>query len=129
MKHLPTLINFSAGLLLFVLGLVGYASPEWFFTQKYDVIMPSPQSKTILRVIMGFMATMGAIWLAASFFFTKQRRLLVVTGIMTSGFILSRAGGLLLDGLEQHFTYIEMGFETIAFGIIITAYNLSRESR
>jgi len=71
MKHLPTLINFSAGLLLFVLGFVGYASPEWFFTQKYDVIMPSPQSKTILRVLMGFMATMGAIWLAASFFFTK----------------------------------------------------------
>jgi len=48
---------------------------------------------------------------------------------MTSGFILSRAGSQLLDGLEQHFTYIEMGFETIALGIIITAYNLSRESR
>ena len=56
MKHLPLLINFIAGLLLLILGLSGYAAPEWFFTHKYDVLMPTPQSKTILRVMMGFMA-------------------------------------------------------------------------
>jgi hypothetical protein len=58
-KHLPTIINFTAGLLLLMLGLVGYASPEWFFTHKYDVLMPSPQSRTILKVMM------GTLWLAA----------------------------------------------------------------
>ena len=42
MKHLPLLINFTAGLLLLILGLAGYAAPEWFFTQKYDVLMPTP---------------------------------------------------------------------------------------
>lgn len=60
MKHLPLLINFTAGLLLLILGLAGYAAPEWFFTQKYHVLTPTPQSKTILKVMMGFMAVMGA---------------------------------------------------------------------
>ena len=104
MKHLPLLINFTAGLLLLILGLAGYAAPEWFFTQKYDVLTPTPQSKTILRVMMGFMAVMGALWLSACLLFFHQRRLLLLTGIMTSGFIVSRLGGLLIDGFDQHFT-------------------------
>ena len=126
MKHLPLLINFTAGLLLLILGLAGYAAPEWFFTQKYDVLMPTPQSKTILRVMMGFMAVMGALWLFACLLFFRQRRLLLLTGIMTSGFISSRLGGLLIDGFDQHFTYIELGFEIIALVIIIIVYISSR---
>ena len=118
MKHLPLLINFTAGLLLLILGLAGYAAPEWFFTQKYDVLMPTPQSKTILRVMMGLMAVMGALWLFACLLFFRQRRLLLLTGIMTSGFIASRLGGLLIDGFDQHFTYIELGFDIIALVII-----------
>ncbi|MDG1272162.1 MAG: DUF4345 family protein [Flavobacteriaceae bacterium] len=66
-KHLPRWTNGLAGLLLFAIGLMGYASPEWFFTAKYDVMMPSSQSKTILRVMMGFMAKIGTLWLWASF--------------------------------------------------------------
>mgnify|MGYP000102335399 FL=1 len=126
MKHLPLLINFTAGLLLLILGLAGYAAPEWFFTQKYDVLMPTPQSKTILRVMMGFMAVMGALWLSACLLFFHQRRLLLLTGIMTAGFIASRLGGLLIDGFDQHFTYIELGFEMIALVIIIFVYTSSR---
>ena len=126
MKHLPLLINFTAGLLLLILGLAGYATPEWFFTQKYDVLMPTPQSKTILRVMMGFMAVMGALWLSACLLFFHQRRLLLLTGIMTAGFIASRLGGLLIDGFDQHFTYIELGFEIIALVIIIFVYTSSR---
>lgn len=126
MKHLPLLINFTAGLLLLILGLAGYAAPEWFFTQKYDVLTPTPQSKTILRVMMGFMAVMGALWLSACLLFFHQRRLLLLTGIMTSGFIVSRLGGLLIDGFDQHFTYIELGFEMIALVIIIIVYISSR---
>lgn len=126
MKHLPLLINFTAGLLLLILGLAGYASPEWFFTQKYDVLMPTPQSKTILRVMMGFMAVMGALWLSACLLFFHQRRLLLLTGIMTAGFIVSRLGGLLIDGFDQHFTYVELGFEIIALVIIIFVYTSSR---
>lgn len=53
-QNLSQWINALAGLLLVVLGIMGYASPEWFFTQKYDVLMLSSQSKTILRVMMGF---------------------------------------------------------------------------
>ena len=126
MKHLPLLINFTAGLLLLILGLAGYAAPEWFFTQKYDVLTPTPQSKTILRVMMGFMAVMGALWLSDYLLFFHQRRLLLLTGIMTSGFIVSRLGGLLIDGFDQHFTYIELGFEMIALVIIIIVYISSR---
>ena len=126
MKHLPLLINFTAGLLLLILGLAGYAAPEWFFTQKYDVLTPTPKSKTILRVMMGFMAVMGALWLSACLLFFHQRRLLLLTGIMTSGFIVSRLGGLLIDGFDQHFTYIELGFEMIALVIIIIVYISSR---
>ncbi|MEN8853006.1 MAG: DUF4345 family protein [Candidatus Arcticimaribacter sp.] len=129
MKHLPTIINFTAGLLLLMLGLAGYASPDWFFTHKYDVLMPSPQSRTILRVMMGFMAVMGALWLAACILFFNQRRLLFLTGIMTAGFVASRIGGLLIDGLEQHFTYFELGFETIALIVIIVVYRLTRPSQ
>ena len=126
MKHLPLLINFTAGLLLLILGLAGYAAPEWFFTQKYDVLMPTPQSKTILRVMMGFIAVMGALWLSACLLFFHQRRLLLLTGLMTAGFIASRLGGLLIDGFDQHFTYIELGFEMIALVIIIFVYTSSR---
>lgn len=126
MKHLPLLINFTAGLLLLILGLAGYAAPEWFFTQKYDVLTPTPQSRTILRVMMGFMAVMGALWLSACPLFFHQRRLLLLTGIMTAGFIPSRPGGLLIDGFDQHFTYIELGFEMIALVIIIIVYISSR---
>ena len=126
MKHLPLLINFTAGLLLLILGLAGYASPEWFFTQKYDVLTPTPQSKTILKVMMGFMAVMGALWLSACLLFFHQRRLLLLTGIMTAGFIVSRLGGLLIDGFDQHFTYVELGFEIIALVIIIFVYTSSR---
>ena len=129
MKHLPTIINFTAGLLLLMLGLAGYASPDWFFTQKYDVLMPSAQSKTILRVMMGFMAVMGTLWLSACIFFFNQRRLLLLTGIMTSGFIASRLGGLLIDGFDQHFTYIELGFEMIALVITIIVYTSTRPSK
>ena len=127
MKHLPITINFLAGVLLLFLGLTGYASPEWFFTHKYDVIMPTPQSKTILRVMMGFMAVMGVLWLAACLLFFDQRRLLLITGVMTSGFVAARIGGLLLDGFVQHFTYIELGFELIALFIIIIVYRTSRK--
>lgn len=129
MKHLPITINLFAGILLLVLGLAGYASPEWFFTDKYDVLMPSPQSKTILRVMMGFMAVMGTLWLAACVLFFNQRRLLLLTGIMTAGFVASRIGGLLIDGLDQHFTYIEMGFEIIALIVIIVVYRLTQPSQ
>jgi len=31
-QNLPQWINALAGLLLLVLGIMGYASPEWFFT-------------------------------------------------------------------------------------------------
>ena len=127
MKHLPISINFLAGILLLILGLAGYASPEWFFTQKYDVIMPTPQSKTILRVMMGFMAVMGTLWLTACLLFFDQRRLLLLTGVMTSGFVAARLGGLLIDGFEQHFTYIELSFELIALFIIIVVYRTSRK--
>lgn len=129
MKHLPIIINLFAGILLLVLGLAGYASPEWFFTDKYYVLMPSPQSKTILRVMMGFMAVMGTLWLAACVLFFNQRRLLLLTGIMTAGFVASRIGGLLIDGLDQHFTYIEMGFEIIALIVIIVVYRLTQPSQ
>jgi len=125
MKHLPISINFLAGILLLILGLAGYASPEWFFTQKHDVIMPTPQSKTILRVMMGFMAVMGTLWLSACLLFFDQRRLLLLTGVMTSGFVAARLGGLLIDGFEQHFTYIELSFELIALFIIF--YRTSRK--
>ncbi|MEL0301232.1 MAG: DUF4345 family protein [Flavobacteriaceae bacterium] len=109
-----------------MLGLAGYAAPEWFFTQKYDVLTPTPQSKTILKVMMGFMAVMGALWLSACPLFFHQRRLLMLNGIMTAGFIPSRPGGLLIDGFDQHFTYIELGFEMIALVIIIIVYISSR---
>lgn len=85
MKHFPSIINFSAGTLLFVLGVSGYASPEWFFTQKYDVLMPTAQSITILRVMMGFMATIGVTWLIASVLFFNQKHLLLFTGLLTTG--------------------------------------------
>lgn len=127
MKHLPISINFLAGILLLIIGLAGYASPEWFFTQKYDVIMPTPQSKTILRVMMSFMAVMGTLWLSACLLFFDQRRLLFLTGVMTSGFVAARLGGLLIDGFEQHFTYIELSFELIALFIIIVVYRTSRK--
>ena len=91
--------------------------------------MPSPQSKTILRVMMGFMAVMGTLWLAARVLFFNQRRLLLLTGIMTAGFVASRIGGLLIDGLDQHFTYIELGFEIIALLIIIVVYKLTQSNQ
>ena len=126
MKHFPSLINFSAGTLLFVLGVTGYASPEWFFTQKYDVLMPTAQSTTILRVMMGFMATIGVAWLIVCVMFFNQKRLLLFTGLLTTGFVVSRIGGLLLYGFNQHFTYIELGFEAIALLIIIVVYRKTR---
>ena len=126
MKHFPSIINFLAGTLLFVLGISGYASPEWFFTQKYDVLMPTAQSTTILRVMTGFMATIGVLWLIACLMFFNQKRLLLFTGILTTGFVLSRTGVLLLDGFNQHFTYIELGFEAIALLIIIVVYRKTR---
>ncbi len=129
MNHLPSIINFSAGILLLTLGLAGYASPQWFFTEKYDVLMPTPQSKTILRVMMGFMAVMGSLWLAACVFFFNQRRLLLLTGIMTAGFVAARLGGLLIDGRAQYFTYIEIGFEIIALIVIITVYKATQGYR
>lgn len=122
MKHLPSIINFFAGVLLFLLGLIGYVMPDWFFNQKHEVQMPTPQSVTILRVTMGFMATIGVIWFSAWWTCREQRRLLLYTGILTSGFVFSRLGGLFLDGLIQHFTYIELGFEVIALFIIIQVY-------
>ena len=42
------------------------------------------------------------------------------------GFVVSRIGGLLLDGFNQHFTYIELGFEAIALLIIIVVYRKTR---
>ena len=122
MKYLPSVINFFTGAFLFLLGLIGYVMPEWFFSQKHEVQMPTPQSVTILRVMMGFMATTGVIWLSAWWIILDQRRLLLYTGILAAGFVFSRLGGLFLDGLDQHFTYIELGVEVIALFIIIQVY-------
>jgi hypothetical protein len=103
-------INFCTGLLLFVLSLFGYLSPEWFFTEKYDVIITTSQSATILRVMMGFMTTVGGLWITISLLYENQKRVLLFTGVLTMGFILSRVGGLLLDCFDQYFTYIELLF-------------------
>jgi len=121
-------INFCAGLLLFVLGLFGYLSPEWFFTEKYDVIITTPQSATILRVMMGFMTTVGGLWITISLLYENQKRVLLFTGVLTMGFILSRIGGLLLDGFDQYFTYIELGFEIVAFLVILAVLYMIKRS-
>lgn len=124
-RTLPQIINFSAGLLLFVLGLMGYFNPEWFFTEKYDIVTPTAQSRTILRVMMGFMTTVGAFWLYA-FFVVNQQRLLRLTAGLTIGFILSRVGGLFLDGWNQEFTYLELGFEILALIFIGIALRFNK---
>ena len=121
-------INFCAGLLLFVLGLFGYLSPEWFFTEKYDVIITTPQSATILRVMMGFMTTVGGLWITICRLYENQKRVLLFTGVLTTGFILSRAGGLLLDGFDQYVTDIEFGFEIVAFLVILTVLYMIKRS-
>ena len=124
MKLLPSLINLCAALLLILLGAIGYLDPAWFFTEKYDVIMTSPQSKTELRVMMGMTITFGVLWLIL-FFWLKSHQLLLLTGVLTFGFIIARLGGLYLDGLAQHFTYIELAFEIMAFAIVIIVYQLT----
>jgi hypothetical protein len=116
------LINFSAGLLLLILGVSGYFSPEWFFTEKYDVLMPSVQSHTILRVMMGFMTTIGIFWIIISQFYSNQKQFLLFTAALTFGFIISRVGGLFIDGFDQYFTYIELGFELVALTVILAVY-------
>ena len=63
MKHIPMIINFGAGILLTVLGIWAFVDPFWFFTGKYDIQMTTPQSKTELRTLSGFMATMGFLWI------------------------------------------------------------------
>ena len=63
---------------------------------------------------------------AACVLFFNQRRLLLLTGIMTAGFVASRLGGLLIDGVDQHFTYIELGFELVALVMIIAVYTSTR---
>ena len=103
---------------------MGYASPEWFFTDKYDVMIPSSQSKTILRVMMGYMATIGTLWLWA-----YQVRFLYATGFLTFGFILSRILGLFLAGFDQTHTYIELGFEMIALIVILSVLKYSKKGK
>ena len=76
--------------------------------------------------MMGFMATIGVLWLIAWVMFFNQKRLLLFTGLLTMGFVVSRIGGLLLDGFNQHVTYIELGFEAIALLIIIVVYRKTR---
>ena len=76
--------------------------------------------------MMGFMGTIGLLWLAACFSCSDQRRLLASTALLTFGLVLSRLGGLFLDGTNQHFTYIELGFEAIALLIIIVVYRKTR---
>ncbi len=85
--------------------------------------MPTPQSITIHRVMMGFMATVGAVWLGVTLLAFDQIRLLFITGTLTLGFILSRIGGLLLDGFNQRFTYIELAFEIFAFMLIFWVHH------
>ena len=128
MKHFPAILNFTAALLLLILGVAGYFSPDWFFGQKYDVRMSSPQSSTILRVMMGFMATIGGVLLGATIMTINQRRLLFITGTITTGFILSRLGGLILDGFDQKFTYIELSFELFALFVILWVYHITSKS-
>ena len=121
-------INFSAGGFLFILGIMGYIYPEWFFQEKYDVLMPTPQSTTILRVMMGFMAEIGLLWLWVTRFLSEQRRFLKATGVMTLGFVLSRIGGLILDGWNQTFTYRELAFEVLALMVIfVMLVNTSKD--
>lgn len=117
------IINLTAGVLLFILGLVGFFIPEWFFTAKYDVLTPTPQAKTILRVMMGFMATIGALWLFSVFVLQDPKKLLAATIIMTLGFVLSRLGGLMIDGWAQTHTYHELIFEIMALFISLWVYS------
>lgn len=128
MKHFPAILNFTAALLLLILGVAGYFSSDWFFGQKYDVRMSSPQSSTILRVMMGFMATIGGVLLGATIMTINQRRLLFVTGTITTGFIVSRLGGLILDGFDQKFTYIELSFELFALFVILWVYHITHKT-
>ena len=61
-----------------------------------------PQSATILRVMMGFMTIVGGLWIQLAYCIKNQKRVLLFTGVLIMGFILSRAGGLLLDGFDQY---------------------------
>ena len=90
--------------------------------------MPTPQSTTILRVMMGFMATIGLLWLWATRYLSERRRFLKATGVMTLGFVLSRIGGLILDGWNQTFTYRELAFEVLALMVIfVMLVNTSKD--
>jgi len=109
-------------LLKLVLFTAANISSQWLFNQKYDVLMPTPKSVTILRVMMGFMGTIGLLWLAACFSCSDQRRLLASTALLTFGLVLSRLGGLFLDGTNQHFTYIELSFEIFALIVTLIVY-------
>lgn len=124
MKLLPSFINLCAAALLLLLGVLGYLDPEWFFTEKYDIIISSSQSKTELRVMMGCLFTIGLCWLVLVFWL-KARQLLKLTGVLALGFILARLGGLYLDGFDQDFTYIELAFEIMAFVIVVIVYLLT----
>ena len=85
------------------------------------MFLTSPQSKSEFRVMMGMTITFGISWLIL-LFWLKSRQLLLLTVVLTFGFIIVRLGGLYLDGLVQHFTYIELGIEIMAFAIVNIVY-------
>ena len=122
MKHIPMIINFGAGILLTVLGIWAFVDPFWFFTGKYDIQMSTPQSKTELRTLSGFMATMGFLWIYFSLKSKQTFQVLKATLVLTLGFVVSRIIGLFWDGFEQTHTYHELIFEICALILILLVF-------
>ncbi|MFZ8961652.1 MAG: DUF4345 family protein [Flavobacteriaceae bacterium] len=84
--------------------------------------MPSVQSHTILRVMMGFMATIGIFWIMISQFYSNQKQFLLFTAALTFDFIISRVGGLFIDGFDQVFHLYRIGFELVVLTVILAIY-------
>ena len=118
---IPKGLNYTVGTVLLLMGLYCFMFPDAFMG-AYDILLSTPQSRTEIRTLSGFSSIIGVLFLRFTHIGKDQKKILFASLSVTGYFVVARLIGLILDGWEQHGTYLELGFETIALGVVGSVY-------
>lgn len=118
---MPKVVNFIAGVVLLLCGLVGCFYPD-LVGEYYGMRFDQLDAKTTVRVLGGFCAGVGSLFVFFAITLQQQRPLLFCLMVVLASFALPRMLGLYIDGFNQASMVYELIFEAISLVFIVGVF-------
>ncbi len=118
---MPKKVNLLAGVLLACCGVLACFYPQ-ASADYYGLGLERLEAKTTIRVVGGFFAGIGILFLIFACRLQQQKNLLLCLAVVMASFSLPRILGLYLDGLNQTLMIYELLFELIFLTFVVWVY-------